>query len=198
MKKNTLFALLLLSVLFQNCKNNTTPATPSVETPKSAVENAGVAAAKIVFVNIDSLQDKYTYFKQQKAAFEQKERELSASIDNKLQKLQNDMVALQQRAQQGTTPPAQIQQEGQSLQKREQALVQERDRKAKELLDETSKFNEQLMKKINDVLAQLQKDKGFDYVMRHTEAGGSPVLFVNPKYDITNEVLAILNTAPVK
>jgi outer membrane protein len=198
MKKNTLFALALLSILMQSCKEKASPSTPSVETPKTVADNSGISAAKIVFVNIDSLQDKYTYFKQQKASFEQKEKTLSASLDSKLQKLQNDMVALQQKAQQGTTPPAQLQQEGKALQDREQSLMQERDRRAKELVDETAKFNESLMKKINDVLAQLQKEKGFDYVMRHTELGGSPVLFVNPKYDITNEVLTILNSAPNK
>ena len=100
---------------------------------------------------------------------------------------------MQEEAQKGTVPPAQLQQKGQALQAKQQSIVAERDKKSKDLLDETQKFNENLQKKLNEVLSGLQKEKGFDYAVSHTNSGGSPFLYVNQALDITNEVVDILN-----
>jgi outer membrane protein len=192
MKKMIL--LVAVAIVFVRC--NKKPATPDAAKPVASTETAiaaGMAAAKIAFVNIDSLQEKYTWFKQKKSEFEQKEKNLTTSLQNKAEAFQNEYAALQQKAQGGTVPPAQLQQEGERMQQKQQGLVAERDRKTKDLMDETQKFNADLMKKINTVLETLQKDKGFDYVIRHSRESGSAFLYVNEKLDITNEVLAILN-----
>ena len=191
MKKMIL--LVATAFVFSNCNNK--PATadaPKTATTETAIA-AGMAAAKIAFVNIDSLQEKYTYFKQKAAEFEQKQKSLSASLESKAQAFQSEYAALQQKAQGGTVPPAQLQQEGERMQQKQQSLVAERDRKGKELMDETQKFNEGLMKKIHEVLATIQKEKGYDYVIRHSQGSGSAFLYVNEKLDITNDVLTILN-----
>ncbi len=190
MKKMIL--LTVTAFVFSNCNKPATADAPKIATNETAIA-AGMAAAKIAFVNIDSLQEKYTYFKQKAAEFEQKQKSLTASLESKAQAFQSEYAALQQKAQGGTVPPAQLQQEGERMQQKQQSLVGERDRKGKELMDETQKFNEGLMKKINDVLATLQKEKGYDYVIRHSAGSGSAFLYVNEKLDITNDVLAILN-----
>jgi outer membrane protein len=191
MKKMIL--LVATAFVFSNCNNK--PVT--AEAPKTASTEvaiaAGMAAAKIAFVNIDSLQEKYTWFKQKKSEFEQKEKSLTASLQSKAAAFQEEYAALQQKAQGGTVPPAQLQQEGDRMQQKQQGLVAERDRKTKDLMDETQKFNADLMKKINVVLETLQKDKGYDYVIRHSRESGSAFLYVNEKLDITNDVLTILN-----
>jgi outer membrane protein len=190
MKKMILLAATAL--VFSNCNKPPTADAPKTATNETAIA-AGMAAAKIAFVNIDSLQEQYTFFKQKKAEFEQKEKSLAASLESKAQAFQSEYAALQQKAQGGTVPPAELQKEGERMQQKQQGLVAERDRKSKELMDETQKFNESLMSKINDVLATLQKDKGFDYVIRHSKGSGSAFLYVNEKLDITKEVLTILN-----
>ncbi len=188
------FALFAFTTLvFSNCKNNTATPKSVVVTDSTAVQSGMMAASRIVFVNIDSLKDKYTYFKQQQASFEQKERSLIAELDKKAQKFQEEYGALQAESQKGTVPPAVLQQKGQALQAKQQSIVSERDRKSKELMEETQKFNENLQKKLNEVLSGLQKEKGFDYAVSHSKSGGSPFLYVNDALDITNEVVAILN-----
>jgi outer membrane protein len=102
---------------------------------------------------------------------------------------------LQQKAQQGTTPPAELQKEEQVLMQRQQSIAADRDRKAKDLMDETTKFNEILQKRVHEVLVQLQKDKGYDFVVSYSKNGGSPFLYVNDKLDITSEVLTVLNAS---
>ncbi len=195
MRKILFVVLVFTTLVFSNCKN--TPATPASSTvvvsDSMAVHSGMMAASKIVFVNIDSLKDKYTYFKQQQASFEQKEKSLITELDKKAQRFQEEYGALQVEAQKGTVPPAVLQQKGQALQAKQQAIVAERDRKSKELMEETQKFNEDLQKKLNEVLSGLQKQKGFDYAVSHSKNGGSPFLYVNDALDITNEVVAILN-----
>jgi outer membrane protein len=199
MKKTTLIAFILGSLFLQSCKdkNGTTASVPVISTKDSSavVQAVTLANAKIAYVNIDSLQERYGWFKQQKATFEQKEKNLAASLESKGRALQGDMVALQQKAQQGTTPPAQLQKEEQELMQRQQTITADRDRKAKDLMDETAKFNEILQKRVHDVLVELQKGKGFDFVVSYSKNGGSPFLYVNDKLDITNEVLNILNAS---
>ncbi len=195
MKKIPLIVMAVISISFSNCKNaqESTPSVPVVKDAVTATQAAAIPNAKVAFVNIDSLQEKYGYFKQQRANFEQKERNLASSLESKGTQLQKDMIAFQQKAQSGTVPPAQLQKEEQDLMRRQQGLTGDRDRRAKELMDETAKFNENLQKKLGEILAQLQKDKGFDYVVSHSKNGGSPFLYVNEKMDITNEVVTILN-----
>ncbi len=195
MKKIPFIVLVAICISFSNCKNaqESTPSVPVVKDAATAMQAGSIPNAKVAFVNIDSLQEKYVYFKQQKAGFEQKERNLSSSLESKGMQLQKDMIAFQQKAQSGTIPPAQLQKEEQDLMRRQQGLTSDRDRRAKELMDETAKFNENLQKKLGEILAQLQKDKGFDYVVSYSKNGGSPFLYVNEKMDITNEVVAILN-----
>jgi outer membrane protein len=196
MKQHALVALALITVgVFSNCKNAPANPTPAAAPATTAAANntAALAAAKVVFVNIDTLQEKYTWFKQQKASFEQKEKSLASSLENKAQAFQNEYMALQQKAQGGTVPPAQLEKEGQALQQKQQSLVAERERRTKDLMDETQKFNQNLMKKIEEVLGALQKEKGYDFVLRHSRESVAPMLFVNPSLDITNEVLTILN-----
>ena len=198
MKKIPLILVLLVSILFSNCKNKNAD-TPSVSTSSvkdsaaSAVAAAAVAATKVVYVNIDSLQDKYTWFKQKNEALIQKQRNAEAAFETKARDFQNAVAALQQKAQSGTVPPAQLQQEEQSLGQRQQNLAAERDRKGKELTDEAAKFNDELRKRIKDVLAEVQKQKGYDYVISYSDSAGSQFWYANPSLDITTEVLAILN-----
>lgn len=197
MKKISFILLVLVIALFSNCKdkNATSPSVTgnSAKDSLAAVQMAAMAGSKVMFVNIDSLQDKYTWFKQKNESMTQKQRSAESSFEAKARSFQNDVQALQQKAQTGTVPPAQLQQEEQSLGARQQSLAGERDRKAKELQDEALKFNEELRKKIKTVLAEVQKQKGYDYVISYSDAVGSQFWYVNPSMDITTEVLTILN-----
>ena len=193
MRKMSFILFAFTTLLFSNCKNNATTPKSVVVSDSTAVQLGMMAASRMVFVNIDSLKEKYTYFKKEQASFEQKERSLIAELDKKAQKFQQEYGALQEEAQKGTVPPAILQQKGQALQAKQQSIVSERDRKSKELMEETQKFNENLQKKLNEVLSGLQKERGFDYAVSHSKSGGSPFLYVNDALDITNEVVAILN-----
>lgn len=197
MKKIPFILFVFISVLFTNCKdkNATTAAqaNSSAKDSMAAAQAALAAGSRVMYVNIDSLQDKYAWFKQKNEAMTQKQRSMESAFEAKARSFQNDVVSLQQKAQSGTVPPAQLQKEEQNLGARQQSLTAERDRKAKELSDEAMKFNEELRQKIKTVLGEVQKQRGYDYVISYSDAVGSQFWYVNPSLEITTEVLAILN-----
>ena len=193
---NILIGILFGLVIFLFTKVYSTPkaSTPSVvEVKKDSAGNL-VASARFVYVNIDSINNKYAPIKSQSDAANRKSEGILNSLAAKEQQINQEMMSLQQRAEKGELPPAQAQQQYEALQQRGAALLQERDRRSKELGEELGKFQESLYKKINDAIAILQKEKGFDFVLMHTKNGGA-LLYANESLDITNEVLAKMNEA---
>ena len=148
-------------------------------------------ALKMMYVNLDTLYEKYTFFKNEKKAFEKKERDLSASLEEKGRGLQQKAMALQEKAQKGDTPRATLEAEQQQLMQEEKSIMEERDRRAKGLMEETQKFNETLQKKVTAILEKMKEDKGYDFVMSYVKGGS--FLYANTSYDITHDVIDALN-----
>lgn len=190
MKNLTLFSGLVLSLLFVQCKNSTPAPAPAATT---AAAN-GMRTTKIAYVDTDTLQEKYNWFKEQNTILDKKRAQAENEFEAKARQFQNEVIALQQKAQSGTVPPAQLQKDEQNLARRQQALEYERGQRSQGLVDETAKASEELRRRINEVLTELQKTKGYDYVVQYSKNGGTGILFVNSELDITNEVLTILNS----
>ena len=188
MKNLTLFSSLVLSLLFIQCKNEA-PA-PAAAAPATG----GMRQTKVAYVDTDTLQEKYNWFKEQNTLLDKKRAQAESEFEAKARQFQNEVLALQQKAQTGTVPPAQLQKEEQGLARRQQSLEYERGQRSQALVDETAKASDELRRRINEVLTELQKTKGYDYVVQYSKNGGTGILFVNSELDITNEVLTILNS----
>ncbi|MBK8705582.1 MAG: OmpH family outer membrane protein [Saprospiraceae bacterium] len=67
----------------------------------------------------------------------------------------------------------------------------DQERMTKALVDETTQIQEELQKEVKDILSELRKEKGYNYILNY--APGSGVLMVNDALDITAEVLSRLN-----
>jgi outer membrane protein len=188
-------ALLLLLVGNLYLKRGAAPASAMVtkkDSTGATVTVPVVPSLKLVYVNLDTLYEKYTYFKNEKKAFEKKERDLSASLEEKARALQQKAVAFQQKAEKGETARAVLEAEQQQLMQEEKTIMEERDRRGKGLMEETQKFNETLQKKVSAILDKMKADKGYDFVMSYVK--GSSLLYVNNSYDITHDVIDALNS----
>jgi outer membrane protein len=150
------------------------------------------APLKIVYVNADTLLEKYTYIKDQKASLEARFKKIDASLKEKGRTLQGQIAALQEKAQKGNTPPATLQQEEQSIMQQREVLMGEQQKQEKNLSDEMTSINKTLQNKVNDILVGMRKEKGYDFVVSYTKQN-SPFLLVNENLEITQEVLAALN-----
>lgn len=147
---------------------------------------------KIAYVNADTLDAKYEWLKEQRAALEQRLKSAENSMIAKKENLEKEMAAFQQKYESGTVPPAQLESEYAGLQKRAQALGAEEQRLSKQLADEHAEASKQFLANVEAQLKSLQSQIGYDYILSYSKGGGQ-VLLANDSLDITQQVLDLLN-----
>ena len=162
---------------------------PEAIVPPAALSGGGV---KIAYVNTDTLFANYQWYKDQKAALEQRIKSAENSLISKQQDLEKDMAAFKQKDASGNYSPAQLQPEYDALMKRAQALAEEEARLTKQLSEQESKAANDLIANIETQLKNLQSQIGYDYILSYARGGGQ-VLLTNDSLDITRQVLQLLN-----
>jgi len=158
--------------------------------PKAAVVSDG-SGLKIVYVNADSVLENYTQFRKEKDVLDKKQLDIDTKLGTKGRALENEVNVIQQRIQGGLLTPKEIQEQEQRLGARQQALMAERDKLAKEIVDEGTAINDRLQKALIAALEKLKQEKGYHYIFSYIKGG--QILVANPPDDITGDVLKILN-----
>lgn len=146
---------------------------------------------KIVYVNGDSLLNKFTAFQDELKALETRSKGMESTLAGRGRSLQQELIAAEQKAQSGQWAPAQIQKEQQRLMQKQQNLVAQQESMSKQLLDERQKLQENLEKRVKELLTAIRKEKGYDFILNY--GPGTGVLMVNDSLDITKVVLEKLN-----
>lgn len=142
-----------------------------------------------VYVNGDSLLEKYEYFKKAKKDFEIKSTRTENEIKSRQSSLEREFAAYQQSAA-GMTNEQRAKAE-ETLLRKEQSLRQFSEDAAMKFQEEQNKFNEELFDKVADFLKDYCKDKNYKIVLNYTK--GTTILYADESLDITDEVLAGLN-----
>jgi len=178
--------LLGILVTHTSCKND-----KSSGKTISSGSNSGNSSI-IAYVDIDSFEANYKYLKDQRERFSTRQQAMQTELQRSAQQLQTDMQLAQQKAQSGNMTEAEgaatekkLMQMQQSLQLREQSLTQQ-------LLKEKDEFNNKLHKDLDDFLKEYNKDKKYDYILSYSSVG-SQILFANPTFDITDDVIEGMN-----
>lgn len=161
------------------------------QTAKSP-STAGVSTGpKIVYVNEDTLLANYQYMNLKQEEFAKKEAKADAELKSRGQALEREFATAQEKIQKGLLAPNQVAVEEQRLMKKQQALVAEQERLTREFMAEGQKMQEELNTTVKDLLTTLQKEFGYDYILKYGSNSG--VLMVNDSLDITRIVLDRLN-----
>ena len=159
--------------------------------PDEALKTADETGPKIVFVNSDTLLQKYEYINQKQEELYKKEQEADAQLKTRGRALEREFIAAQDKIQKGLLAPNQIAAEEQRLGQKQQALAAEQERINRELLAEGQKLQEELSKTIKALLTDIRAEKGYDFILNY--GPGTGVLMVNDSLDITPMVLERLN-----
>lgn len=149
------------------------------------------AGLKIAFVNGDSVLHKFEQFRKQADAMDERQRKAEQDLQAKGAALQNEIMAYQKKAQGGNMTPKEMQAHEKYLSSKQDAILAERDKIAKEMMQETEVINKQLQEVLHKKLDELKNRDGYDYILNAAEGGS--VLSANEKYDITDEVVRMLN-----
>jgi len=197
--KKLSFLFLALSVLaIASCKKEEKAASMP-----SAGEVPAVGGVKIVYVNLDTLLEGYDLFQEQKKTLESQssaaEKSIAAKIEafqKRLAKFQRDVYETQQRAQ--NIPPVELKAleekfaaQQNNLATEEQSLLKQREEAAMALDKKLVELQAKLKSNIDNYLAKVAAEKGYDYVLIKGSAGG--VLFGREELDITKAATAAIN-----
>lgn len=186
-KLGSLAAAVAIVSVMASCQDKE-KTTTAPKTGTAAVSND----EKIVYVNSDSLLNKYQYFKDLKVKMETKASAAQKDMASKGQAFQREVAQYQ--AQQNTLPADQRAATEERLARKQQELQAYQQNASAALQSEQNSENVKLYDKIADYLKEYSKKKGYKMVLTYSK-GNSAILFADESLDVTSEVIVGLNEA---
>lgn len=155
-------------------------------------DSAGASVLKVAYVDLDSIQVKYTYYKEKTDEFARKNESAERDVNNALQKLENERVAFLQRGQSITQSEAERFQ--QELQRKFQNIEGQKKNLEKSIQSEGAKTMEDLKKRIDQYLVEYNKKAKYSFIFS-TSSAIDVLFYKDSALNITNDVVAGLNAA---
>ena len=185
----TLNVVLLVAVAvlyYLHFSGRKAPAAPAAGT---VVAGKDQKTNQYAYVNVDSLLNKYDYFKVTRTQLEDRRKKLETEIAGRTRSLENEVVSAQRKANTMTLEQAQLTE--QNLRRKEQELVRYQNDAGRQLAEEEQKKNEELINNISLYLKKHTENKPYKIVFGYSKGGG--ILYATDSLDITQEVLKGLN-----
>jgi outer membrane protein len=144
---------------------------------------------KTAYVDTSKLLDEYTEAKDIEEKYKSKGEEMGKQLEAEVVRFRSEAAAFQKNAQ--TYGPQWAQQKGAELQQKEQELSYAQQAILRQLQDESGKEMDSLVKDVKKFIKEYGKEKGYNYIYGTGDA--ATVLYAKEEYDITNEVIKLLN-----
>lgn len=185
MKKNfRVLSLMAVAVFMASCNNQ----APKMDEPVANSEEA-LEGLRIAYIELDSLTAQYEFAKTTSADLEKKGTNARNTIAQKSKQLENNVNNFQSKLQNnGFTSREQAENAQAALQREQNNLVALQQRLENELAQEQSKFLQALQDSLDSFLTIYNQDKKYDMIVNK-----AAVLFADPKYDITQDVINGMN-----
>ena len=180
--KKVLFAALAL-VFAASC--NTAPKTTTTDAAEAKTE---VTSADIVFVRTDAVFAESEIFKTEGVALQAKNEKTQKSLAEKEQKLQNEMIKLQESYQKGLITTIEAQRKEQDIQKRVATYQENAQKQLRALEEENVVFQNRMGDLMQRAIDELNADGAYKMIVN-----ASALLDASEDLDITATVLAKVN-----
>ncbi|WP_257668620.1 OmpH family outer membrane protein [Parapedobacter tibetensis] len=176
----------LLATIVVSCSNpGTSPSTAS-----STGDSIQTKVERIVYVNSDTLLEKYEYFKEIRTNLEAKAKKAQVDLQSRSTAFQREVADYQQKA--PTMSAADRQSTEERLARKQDELARHNQNASASFAQEEASENEKLYSKITDYLKKHSKSKGYKLVLTYSTSNPT-VLYADDSLEITNEVLDALN-----
>jgi outer membrane protein len=173
-------------MLFLHLKNSGSAAG------SSSIKSDSAKALKLAYVDLDSIQEKYVFYKEKMQEFEKKKESADRDLNSAFQKIEAEKNAFAQRG--NSITQAEYENFQRAYQSKMQNLEQQKQMLENSIATEGAKTMEDLKKRINDFLAEYNKKEAYSYIFSYS-AALNILFYKDPAQDITNEVVAGLNAA---
>jgi outer membrane protein len=155
----------------------------------SCNKTAEVATTKTAYVDTSKLMIEYTEAKDIEAKYKAKSEEMGRELEAEIAKFKTEAASFQKNAQ--MNGQAWAQQKGAELQKREQQLQYAQQSIAQQLQQESGVEIDSVVSGVKKFIKSYGKEKGYSYIYGTGDAAS--VLYAEEKYDITKEIIKLLN-----
>ena len=187
-KKNSIIAVAFASLfIFAQCAQK-----PAQEETAQPVQDVQVSQTlKVAFVNLDTLMSKYNLAQDINKEMMRKEEDIKMKLTERYKALQADQADFERKYKNNVyATPERAQNEYNRILQQEQEIVQLEQSLTLEFEKEGLQKNMALRDSINQYIAEYNKDKGYDFIITKL---GENLLYANPTYDITKDVIKGLN-----
>jgi Skp family chaperone for outer membrane proteins len=203
--KKILIALAALSLGIAACNNTENAGNNSAAEP-IAVDSLATTG-RVAYFYVDKVVAQYNFAQDKQAEFQKKydaaTKKLSSTetaINKDYQKLQQQVVELNEKAQKVLITSADYQKEmerlageEQKIQNRIASFQAEMQKVQNELAEEEMVVTNQIMDNVSKYVQQLNANYSYDVIIASTV--GSPVFHANPLLDLTDTIIKGLNSA---
>lgn len=203
--KKILIALAALSLGIVACNNTENAGNNSAVEP-IAVDSLATTG-RVAYFYVDKVVAQYNFAQDKQAEFQKKydaaTKQLSSTetaINKDYQKLQQQVVELNEKAQKVLITSADYQKEmerlageEQKIQNRIASFQAEMQKVQNELAEEEMVVTNQIMDNVSKYVQQLNANYSYDVIIASTV--GSPVFHANPLLDLTDTIIKGLNSA---
>lgn len=190
MNKKTILkgcAALALGLMMAQCNGNKQAAAP-VAAPVQAGATSGL---KIAYVEVDSLLANYQFCIDLSEEMVKKEENVRATLNDKGKKLEQEQQDFQYKYENNAFTRARAEEEYNRLMRKAQELEELKVKLAEELALENQKNNMQLHDSIGNFIKIYNATKQYDFIL--SNSGFDNLLYGNPAYNITGEIIDGLN-----
>ena len=185
-----LAAVIVLFLLYFNLKKESNPIQEQQLAKPIATNTNTPANFKTAYINVDTLLNNYKLYKKLQDDLLAKQKSMEATINQKSAQLQKDATLFQQKVQNNSfLSQESAQYQEQQLYKRQQDLMNLKDKLSNDLVAESQKMQKQLLDTVTLFLKNYNKQLGNTFIFN-----GASFLYSDTQYDITNTVVKMLNT----
>lgn len=183
-------ALLLAGLLFYQHQTENKKLREQINKIHSA-DTTSSAELKIAYVDLDSIDARFDFYKGKIEAFEKKKEGLDRQLNGAFQQLDKRRIDFLKKGEAITAVEADNFRKEYDNQL--QVLENQRHKIEQEVQQEAMIMRDDIFSKIHDYLTSFCKDRGYKYVFSYSK-NANIFLYEDPAYNITEEVIAGLNS----
>jgi outer membrane protein len=159
------------------------------EPKQKASTAANQISTKIAYIDLDSLQNNYSYYKKIKAEFEKKQASANDELTALQKKYQNRAMQLQQKS--ATMNQQEQQSAMEEINKMQQDLQEKKQGIDNDLYNYNSQMKDEILNRIENFLKEYNKDGRYSYIFSY-EPGF--MFYKDSSLNITQDVIDGLNS----
>ncbi len=145
----------------------------------------------IAYIDSDTLLSQYTLFQDLKAELETETMSLQQDLQDREKSLQGQIQSYQSKVQSGNISYDDAKRTEENLMAQQQSLIQLSEEYSSQIAQKEFDISQRVYDSLNVAMAIVNEEYQYDYILGYTQGVG--ILYTNPEFNITTEVLTLLN-----